>query len=385
MSTIFITLFIYFIDLTKETNKIREASIFLPLKGAEPSEIEYWARLCLLAERGDAGVHGDIGALCVARRGLGLRHVLSTLQFWLLTPLRGSCGLFECSLGFAHPRRSWAHPMGALAHAASAPPGTRGTAPLQRLLEVAHTSALDIGFNNWLAYLNPPKAQRDGVPEEEHSEATAASEDPKPADTKPSKKEWAKRCEVADALSVTAEHLSSLDTISAMCGGWDAGQRFPDPWHRTSPESCGYEAEAIAYALRRIPVEEEDEEEERGRGARTMEYGRRAWDSQENAAPVRDRHKAVMRGAVGLWRFGKNMQWHVAGNAACFEALGAAGCICASENNRYAQRLTRRFTHHFQYCTDRELGAIQDITNISGGGDGAGTLPLPALCSRVKF
>lgn len=282
----------------------------------------------------------------MARRGLGVRHVLSTLQFWLRAPLPGSCGVFECSLGFAHPRRSWAHPMGTLAHAASAPPGERGTAPLRRLLEVAHTSSLDVGFNNWLAYLG------------EAGKASETTKNKEEEVKKPSKKEWVKRCEVADALSVTAEHLSSLDAISAACGGWDAGQCFPDPWHRASPESCGYEAEAIAYALRRIPVGREGGEES---------YG---WHSQENAAPVRydDHHKAVMRSSVGLWRFGKNMQWHVAGSAACFETLGAAGCICASENSRYAQKLTRRFTHHFQYCTGRELLAIQSSANIDGTG-----------------
>ena len=323
----------------------------LRLKGAAPSEIEYWARLCLLAERGDAGTHGDIGALCEACRGLGVRHVLSTLQFWLRAPLRGICGLFECSLGFAHPRRSWAHPMGAFAHAAAAPLGERGTAPLQRLLEVAHESALDVGFNNWLAYLSPPHGSQ-------KAEATETAEDSASGTKKLSKSEWAKRCEVADALSTTAEHLSSLDAISAACGGWDARQRFPDPWHRSSPASCGYEAEAIAYSLRRICRAEE------GEGC-----DRDGWHSQRNAAPAREEsHKRVMRSSLGLWRFGKNMQWHVAGDAECFETLAAAGRICASENDRYARKLTRRFTHHLQYCTERELVAIQRNANISGTG-----------------
>lgn len=252
--------------------------------------------------------------------------------------------------------------MGAFAHAAASSPlgrgrgGGNGLVPLQRLLEVAHTSLLDIGFNNLLAYLCPQvKRETKSIPTNTSTEAENKRTDEDENDGKKKKlgkQEWIKRCEYADALSVTTEHLSSLDEISSMCGGWNREQRFPDPWHRASPGSCGYEAEAIAYTLRRVPVEGRERCDD-------VNYDYDTWHSQENTTPVRGRHKTVMRNTISLWRFWKNMQWHVAGNTECLEVLAAAGRICSSENVRFSMRLTRRFTHYLQYCTNKELDLIQ--------------------------
>jgi len=280
----------------------------LELEFCMPSNLEIasWARLVVFAERGFACDPRDIAAMAglLGQEAGGVRGVLSTLQFLSLTGLP-RWGFAAASLGLSKM------PISAL---------FRDTAALERVLELSHEAGFDFGFDNWLSAAAATMAQ-------------------------PSKAEAAR---MAMAVAGSAELLSVVDVGAS----WNVPLQTLPPWHRLARLCCQFEAVALSSATIRVNA---------ASATWTPWHARRRPPLQ-----VFDPCK-VSRELFGLWPNGRYPSWMLERTALSTLALQILSQICAMESARRTAKLTRRFTHYLDACSDRELWILAEVSKFPAG------------------